>query len=280
MKLKLACADFTFPLLPHEQALDLIAMLGFQGVDIGLFENRGHLQPSTELKNVSKSGPKLARKLTDRGLKLADMFLIPGDAFDQLAPNHPDARIRRRARDQFERVVDYTIEAGGKHVGALPGVPWPGETRAESLRRSSEELAWRAARARANGLVYSIEPHIGSVAPSPRAAKILVEMTPGLTLTLDYTHFTAVGIPDAEIEPLVRLASHFHCRGGCKGRLQSSFKANTIDYARVLRVMKRTGYAGYIGVEYVWIDWQHCNETDNVSETIRFRDFLRDADRA
>ena len=38
MQLKLACADFTFPLLPHDRVLDLIAMLGFEGVDIGLFE--------------------------------------------------------------------------------------------------------------------------------------------------------------------------------------------------------------------------------------------------
>src|SRR5437870_8238122 len=37
-ELRLACADFTFPLLPHERALDLIAMLDFDGADIGLFE--------------------------------------------------------------------------------------------------------------------------------------------------------------------------------------------------------------------------------------------------
>ena len=35
MKAKFACADFTFPLLSHAHALDLIANLGFQGVEIG-----------------------------------------------------------------------------------------------------------------------------------------------------------------------------------------------------------------------------------------------------
>ena len=48
-----------------------------------------------------------------------------------------------------------------------------------------------------------------------------------------------------------------------------------IDYGRVLDVMRQVGYAGYVGVEYVWIDWEHCNEVDNVSETILMRDFLR-----
>src|ERR1041385_8229426 len=50
MKLKLACADFAFPLLPHDRVLDLIAMLEFEGVDIGLFEGRSHLWPSAEMK--------------------------------------------------------------------------------------------------------------------------------------------------------------------------------------------------------------------------------------
>ena len=39
--------------------------------------------------------------------------------------------------------------------------------------------------------------------------------------------------------------------------------------------MRASGYNGYLGIEYVWIDWEHCNESDNLSETILFRDFLR-----
>ena len=31
---------------------------------------------------------------------------------------------------------------------------------------------------------------------------------------------------------------------------------------------------GYVGIEYVWIDWEHCNEVDNLSETILWRDFF------
>ena len=63
MKLKLACSDFTFPILPHDQALQLISMLGIKGVDIGLFEDRSHLQPSSEFVNVRRSAKKLKKKL-------------------------------------------------------------------------------------------------------------------------------------------------------------------------------------------------------------------------
>src|SRR5205085_10700356 len=80
MKVKLACADFTFPLLSHENALQLIAMLGFEGVDIGLFEERSHLWPSHEFEDIGRTAEELKQKLDDEGLRPADIFL-------QMAPD-------------------------------------------------------------------------------------------------------------------------------------------------------------------------------------------------
>mgnify|MGYP001159474772 FL=1 len=92
MKPKLACADFTFPLLPHAKALDLIAMLGIKGVDIGLFEDRSHLWPSREFKRLRPAARQLKKKLGDRGLVAADIFLQLGEDFAECALNHPQAR--------------------------------------------------------------------------------------------------------------------------------------------------------------------------------------------
>lgn len=44
---------------------------------------------------------------------------------------------------------------------------------------------------------------------------------------------------------------------------------------RVVAAMRSTGYRGYLGIEYVWTEWERCNEVDNLSETIRFRDYFR-----
>jgi sugar phosphate isomerase/epimerase len=98
----------------------------------------------------------------------------------------------------------------------------------------------------------------------------------GLKLTLDYTHFTRDGRPDSEVEPLIALANHFHLRDAATGRLQTSFDDNTIDYIRVLEVMRETNYPGFVGIEYVWTEWERCNEVDNLCETIRFRDLVRE----
>jgi sugar phosphate isomerase/epimerase len=275
MSLKLACADFTFPLLAHDKVLDLIALLEFEGVDIGLFEGRSHLWPSQMFADLVGSARLLSKKLSDRGLKAADIFLQTAPDFYSIAPNHPDLSVRQKARDWFLKTLEFAKSVEAPHVSALPGVEFESETAFDSLARCRDELAWRCEQAQQHGLIFSIEAHVGSIVQTPRAALELVQSVPGLTLTLDYTHFTRAGSPDREIEPLIAHASHFHARGARTGRLQASFQENVIDYGRVLDVMHETKYLGYVGVEYVWIDWEHCNEVDNLSETILMRDFLR-----
>lgn len=276
MRYRLACADFTFPLLPHDDVLRLIAMLGFEGVDIGLFENRSHLWPSREFGDVGKSAGALRRRLEPLGLKAADVFLQMDPNFEPFAINQPDEMRRRKARDSFLRTLDYAGECGCSHVTTLPGVQFEAESYQDSLARSIEELNIRVEQAQRRNIVFGVEAHVGSIAPTPEQALTLVESVPGLTLTLDYTHFTRSGLPDSAIHPLLRHAGHFHVRGARTGRLQASFTDNTIDYRRVASLMEEYAYAGWVGIEYVWIDWEHCNECDNLSETIRFRDLFRE----
>ncbi len=275
MRLRLACADFTFPLLPHEHSLRLIAMLGFEGVDIGLFEGRSHLWPSREFEDVSRSATELRRKTNDLGLEVADVFLQLDPDFLPMAINHPEESRRREARDAFQRTLEYATGAGCRHVTILPGVHFEQEGYDASFGRCVEELAWRTDQASRAGIILGTEAHVGSIAPDPASADRLVSSVPGLTLTLDYTHFTRDGRPDPEIEPLLAHAGHFHVRGARPGRLQASFRDNTIDYRRVVDRMREVGYPGWVGVEYVWTEWGRCNECDNLSETILFRDYLR-----
>lgn len=148
MKLKLACADFSFPLLPHDRVLDLISMLEFDGVDVGLFEGRSHLHPSREFKSPAKTGAMLGSKLADRSLRCADIFLQMDPSFVPYAVNHPESARRRRARDWFLKALDYAAAARSKHVTTLPGVYFDEEKPAASWQRCCEELAWRVEQAR------------------------------------------------------------------------------------------------------------------------------------
>jgi sugar phosphate isomerase/epimerase len=274
MKLRLACSDYTFPLLPHEHVFKLIAALGFEGVDVGLFEDRSHLQPSHVLPHLAHSANELSAKVRDQGLEFADVF-YQASSFQDRAANDPDPEQRAKSRELFLRMLEFALRCNAHHVTGLPGIDWEGVPHDTSLKRAADELSWRAEQARQVGVVYSVEAHLGSVAPTPAAAKALIDLAPGLTLTLDYTHFVKQEFSQDECETLMPYAAHYHARGAEPGRLQASMRANRVDFKRVLQAMERANYRGYVGVEYVWTEWEHCDEVDNISETVLLRDQLR-----
>src|SRR5215471_7465055 len=136
MKLKLSCADFSFPLLPHDATLNLISLLGLRGVDIGLFAGRSHLRPETELRAPVKNGERLRRRLLRHGLAAGDIFLQVHENFTDFAVNHTEPARRKFARSQFSRTLEYAAAAGSKHITLLPGVIFKRESRAISLARA------------------------------------------------------------------------------------------------------------------------------------------------
>ncbi len=273
--MRLSCADNTFRLVqPWESAIAMIALLDVPAVDVCCMGNRSHIRPEEIRGRVPEAAQRITRGLRERGLAVSDLFCIPWTDFETFAPNHPDPGERERSRALFADVLELAerIEAPG--LTMLPGIDWPGETHEESVARASEELAYRAERAGARGLRFSVEPHLGSLAQEPGEAARLCERTPGLELTLDYSHFVYQGYPDEEIEPLVAYARHFHARGARPGRMQCALKDSTTDFERMVAAAREAGYDGDIGLEYLWIDWEHLNECDTVSETILLRDRL------
>jgi sugar phosphate isomerase/epimerase len=273
---KLACADNTFRLLqPWESAVELIRLLGLDGVDVCLMGNRSHIRPEDVRGDISACAGRIRRALQDRGLELSDLFVIPWTEFRTNAPNHPDAAERGRSRALFSDMLELAVLAGAPGLTLLPGIDWEDESHKASFERAVVELAFRAEAARSAGVRFSIEPHLGSVVQDPNEARRLCEAAPGVELTLDYSHFVYQGYAESAIEPLVAHARHVHARGAAPERMQTSLSESTIDFERMVDVLREAGYDGDIGLEYLWIDWEHLNECDTVSETILLRDRLR-----
>lgn len=103
-----------------------------------------------------------------------------------------------------------------------------------------------------------------------------MDFVPGLTLTLDYGRFVAAGIPSGEIHSLLPYATYVHVRAGAPGKLQTTLNENTIDFAGIVSRLSKRRHRGYLAVEYVCTEWQQCNRTDNVSETLLLRRMLKE----
>ncbi|MDX6542370.1 MAG: hypothetical protein QOI71_3980 [Gaiellales bacterium] len=275
--MQLSCGDHSFPVLPHEQTVELVKMLGFEAFDLAVMGNRSHVRPEVIREDIPGWAGRLEERIRGRGLEIADVFCIPWTDFAVMAPNSPDDAERERGAALFQDMLELTVRLGAPGLTMVPGIDFPHESHDESLARAAKELGRRALAARSAGVRFSVEPHVGSVCGTPADVARLVELAPELELTLDYTHYVSQGFAEAELEPLLPRARHFHARGGAAGRVQCALKDSTIDYGRAVAELLATGYDGVLAVEYVWIDWERCNECDNVSETIILRDRLRAA---
>ncbi len=269
---RFSCADFAFPLLSHEHSLELIRMMGFEHVDIGLFENRSHIQPSDQFVNPSSMGQALAEKTASFGVAITAIFLQADTDSEAVAINHPDPSIREEQRRLFLKCLEYTAAAGCAHMTGLPGASFNNDS--WSLAR--EELSWRVEQAKAMGIVFSVEAHFGCFMEHPKDALRMLKEADGLTLTLDHSHYTRQGLSYDESAALMPYASHMHIRGARNGEMQTSVARNTTDFSRVAEDMKKTGYSGAVCLEYTYTDWENCVCTDNVSETILLRKMMGD----
>jgi sugar phosphate isomerase/epimerase len=98
-----------------------------------------------------------------------------------------------------------------------------------------------------------------------------VERVPGLTLTVDYSHFVARGTDPAAVHPLLPLAGHVHVRQAAPGKLQAAQDEGVIDFGAVLDRLADLGYRGALTLEYLWNPWQGMNRVDVVTETLLLR---------
>lgn len=270
----LSCGDHSFRMLEHEQALRLVKLLGIDRLDLALMGGASPVQPEQVRADIPGWAETLGARVAAAGLEFADLFVIPGD-FRTLAANHPDADERARSRALFEDMLELASRLEIPGMTMLPGVVWDEDDADGDLARSAEELQWRAERARARGVRFSVEAHMESVAQTPERALELLSQAPDLELTIDYTHFVAQGFEPEAVHPLIARSRHMHARGGRPGRGQCGLRDSSIDYRDIVRRLQEAGYDGHIAIEYVWIPWVGMNECDNVSETVLLRDALR-----
>jgi sugar phosphate isomerase/epimerase len=181
---------------------------------------------------------------------------------------------QERAAAFFRGSLEFVRGLGSPGLTLLPGIVFGTEAWEQSAQRAADGLRWRVAEAGAAGVTVSVEPHIGSIIDTPARAGALLEMVPDLSLTLDYGHFVAAGAGEETIEPLVPRARHVQCRGAAPGMLQASMRASTIDFSRMARQLAVAEYTGFLACEYVWSEWRHCDEVDNLTETAALRDVL------
>ncbi len=273
------CVTFSFSALPFERAVRLIALLELERVDVDCYTGSTHVPASVVADDPGAAADRIRRATEDAGVGVSQLFFTFGQDFADRAVNAPDAAVRRANEGVMRALAACARRCDAHGLTTLPGVVWPDLGPERSLEIAMQALRSLVSIAHDAGLPLQIEPHLDSVADSPHRTRALVDGTPGLRLTLDYSHFLAQDYTADDVHPLLPLAGHFHARHAARGHLQTRAEDSELDFEDIYRRLQASGYQGDICLEPTpgGGGWGGSQPVDVVSEIVQLREVFRAA---
>ncbi|MXY47968.1 MAG: sugar phosphate isomerase/epimerase [Gemmatimonadetes bacterium] len=275
--MRLTVSNHSFEYLDLEGTLALARAIGFKGVDIAGFHDRGRcsLEPDEVGADPLGHANRLNRMLAKYELEAVDFFPQFGASLEERSFNAPDPAVRKRNRTSFEGIIRFCEAVGIPGFTISPGTHHPGRSFEENLDTAVEAMNDLTDLASERDITVRFEPHVQSVVDTPERALALLERAPEATVTLDYSHFVMQYIPEDRIHPLLARTDHFHIRAARPGKLQSRLDENTIDFVDIARRLEALDYRGCLSIEFVYMTWFDCNRVDCLTETIFTKDLMQ-----
>ena len=252
--------------MQHRTVMAVASDLGYDGIDIGIFEDVTHTKVS-DLRHWREKSARINRDLNTMGLKCADVFLIPSVDLSCLTASHPDPQVQAEAIRIFELAALFARSLKAPGLTICPGVVHEGDTRQQALLRASEALRARVEIASFNGLELSVEPHWGSLIDTAERVGDLLDAVDGLSLTLDVSMMFFCGMTVEEISSFASRTRHVQFRPGNRDRVQVRLVHNQIEFGPVLEALNNASYRGWLGTEYVWMERWGCDQVDVTEES-------------
>jgi sugar phosphate isomerase/epimerase len=250
--IRLGCCAFSFGWLSLHKSLELSKSLGFTCVDVGASGLSSHVNQQVAAAEPTRTGRMLREAAGRYELELSELFVcsvvVNGRGVDT---NSPDEKLRGQALEQFRRICACAAEAGFRSVMGVPGRPQEGLGEQGSWDVAADMLAKMVAIARDAGVGFNVEPHVGSVVETPQGALRMAREVPGLRYTLDYAHFTCLGIPQEEVAPLHEFAGHMHGKQARPGFLKCRMEEGEIDFEAIFRDLIRRDWDGVVTMECI-----------------------------
>jgi len=268
--MRIGGCSFAFGPRPLEGAGQIIRQLGFEVIDLGVCFGNTQINPFEASDDPEAVSDRVRQTLERLKLQPGECFVLD---FGQPI-NHPDKMMRSETRRRFRPLARFASLAGCPSIMLIPGVVHEQLGREASYELSVEELRELCLMADDNRIQLNIEPCDSSVAQTPQDAVRLCRDVPGLGLTLDYSHFIDPGYVQAEVEALHPFARHFHARQAVRGKRVEAVERGSIDFQRILSLLKRDNYQGIIAVEYVECETTRQCGVDVWTETPKMKSEL------
>jgi sugar phosphate isomerase/epimerase len=244
--MKLGYSTWGMPNHSIDQAVEQIAALGFDGIEISVLAGW-----TTFIDNLDAAErERILKLLNDKGLTLSAIYgcssLLGRDPVAQEANG-------RRLCDAIDLATEWAQDGRLPYVNILSGgrtVDW--EAQHEAL---VERIVPFAKYAQERGVVLAMEPHVDGLVDMPDKTLTILKLvdSPALKVNFDISHFDIFGMSIEEsVAALVPHSVHAHVKDQ-RGRYPNyEFLVpgdGDFDYVDYLQTMQAHGYTGFITAE-------------------------------
>jgi sugar phosphate isomerase/epimerase len=225
--------------LPLESALERLADLEFSSVELALFEEGGHLKPSSILAN-----PEAAVGVC-RNLQRLD--LIGFDCrFGSTGQQYYDEFTAICRLAKLVKVVTITIPS------AELGTPFNEEV---------EHLQKVVQIATKHGVRVAMKTQVGRLAEDPDTIGVLCDNAKGLGITLDPSCFVIGPAANRSIEKIMKYVHHVQLRDTSKKAFQVRVGQGEVEYNRLVSQLEKVSYKHGLSVNITEMpDVEHTGE--------------------
>jgi len=244
--MKLGYSTWGMPKVPVNKALEHLAGLGFDGVELTVIPGY-----TTELSKLNGIERKRIRQLLEKHhMMLPAIAAHSSLLFDDLATHKANVA---RLKGAVDLAVDLAQEDIMPVVNTTPG------DRAEEWDAVLDLLVERTRElveyAESRRVTIAMEPHVGSVINTPEKMLQLLGLvgSPYLKVNFDISHFDIIGLSiEDTIAKLAPHTAHTHVKDQ-RGHVPN-FEflipgEGDFDYVSYLKAMQAHGYDGFITIE-------------------------------
>jgi len=206
-----------------DRALRVIAELQFSKVDVAITESGSHLKPS----EVAADIPLAAQRIRIGPSLTPSAFTVEIETPDPAEYEKQLSAICKLARMSNVSVLAFKAAKSGSALDA------------EVARLTKQVSAVEA-----QGLVFTLLTHAGTLTELPAQAIELCKRTPGLGLTLDPSHYINGPHQGGSFDELLPYVRHVHLRdsGKAPGKFQVKIGQGEVEYGRLITMLDRQRY--------------------------------------
>lgn len=249
--MKLALCNEVLRHLPFAEQCRVAAALGYDGLELAPFTLAA--DPSTLDAGRARETAAIA---ADHGLAISSLHWLLVQP-EGLSLSTPDAALHARTVSFLQQMVDHAAACGASvlvHGSPKQRSPGPGQSVADALERVVDGWRQVAPHAAAAGVTYCIEPLSPAETPVLNTLAEAVAVvdridSPALRTMLDLSAASAAETEAPELLLRRHLASGHVAHVQLNDRNRRGPGQGDTPVLPVLRVLRETGYRGWIAVE-------------------------------